>query len=167
MRLIYVLLYTRQYMFQNICKKKRVHKRRSFMNMLLRNLVTSEMSDDVGKTFRAIYSKLFFPSIFQKYASTFSTNPDSVCVFWTNPLPHRCFEYWVISAKVLEISPSSRVSKHFVAWPSADAYMIVRVQSLSDTITQDWNGYGLRSFSNRARYYFKHSMDLTIHLLQI
>lgn len=95
--------------------------------MLSRNIVTFEMSDGVGKTFRAIYFKLFFPLLFQKYTPTFSTNPDSVCVFWTKALPHGCFEYWVISAKVLESSPCSKESKHFVVWPSVYDYITVHI----------------------------------------
>jgi hypothetical protein len=103
--------------------KASVHKRRPFTNLLSKNIVSLEMSNDVGKTSRVIYFKLFFVSFFQRHAPTFSTNPDSVCMLWPKPLPHIRFEYWAISAKVFEISPCSKESKHFAVWPSVDAYI--------------------------------------------
>jgi hypothetical protein len=73
----HINIYFRTY----VKEKESVQKRRSFMNMLSRNIVTFEMSDVVGKMFRAICFELFFSLLFSEYAPTFSTNPDSVCVF--------------------------------------------------------------------------------------
>jgi hypothetical protein len=103
--------------------------------MLWRNVVTSEMSDGVGKIFRAaVYFKLFSHSFFQFRTPIFPQTRIQF-VFSRRSFPHGYLAFWVISAKVLETSPLSKISKQFVWWSAEDVYSIfhMHVQHLSDS----------------------------------